>query len=366
MTAEQKGPEYPCGAKVVLFGCPLDSDERDESIREKHACMGCGREQEDPYPFILEFIRREVDDRLFEEMGSLDVPEWLRPVPPPSQKEFINVDNFVSFIDGDGCRTLAEMIAEHVIPEIFPGIPCMIGVDHALTGGVFKKLSELLSPEQVGLIVLDSHTDALPSSILSGAVQYDMESNPDSPHDPRDPFLQGRPDSYNASSFLHLMLEQGLLRPENLCILGISDYPPKRSFRVKDPRIKSYAGVYSGLKRRGVKLVTKKDLLTNRSKLKSVLRGMDTPYVYISVDMDVGARNAVEAVRFRNRQGLNERQIYGIVDELHHMLTRGIRLAGMDITEIDVRRAGAPVQGEKDRVFEIAANLIKKLCFDIP
>ena len=126
--------------KVVFFGCPLDNDERDESIQEKISCIGAGQEVDDPYPFIMQFIHKEVDRRLWDEMGSLDVPEWLGPVPPLTEKGQMNVDNFVSFIDNDRCRTFARMLAEHVIGEIYPDIPCMLTVDHSLTGGVVEKL----------------------------------------------------------------------------------------------------------------------------------------------------------------------------------------------------------------------------------
>ncbi len=349
--------------KIVFFGCPLDSDERDESIQEKHAFMGSGQEDNDPYQFIMEFIRKEVDNRLWEEIGSLDVPEWLRPVPPLSEKEHIITDNFVAFIDDNGCRTFSKMIGEHIITEIFPDIPCMLTVDHALTGGVFQKLAELYGHEGISLVVLDSHTDAIPASLLSGAIRYDIETNPNSFHNPNDPFLKNRSESYNASSFLYFLLEEGVIEPKNLFIIGISDYPPKRSFRIKDQRIKRYVGIYSGLKNKGVKILTKKDLLTNPSKIRAILNRIETPYVYISIDMDIGARNALDGVRFRNWQGLNEKQIYIIIEYLRQALSQGLQLAGMDLTEINPRRANSSAASDQDRTYRIASNLIKKICF---
>ena len=102
----------------------MDSDERDESVQEKLAAMSGGPKEDDPYASVMTFIRNEVDQGLWEEIGSLEVPDWLRPVPPPGEKENINVDSFVSFIDNDGCRTFAEMIGEHVVEKIYPsGFP---------------------------------------------------------------------------------------------------------------------------------------------------------------------------------------------------------------------------------------------------
>jgi arginase family enzyme len=351
--------------KVVFFGCPLDSDERDESVREKLSCMGSGQTGDDPYPFIMEFIRSEVDSSLWEEIGSLDVPEWLRPIPLPTEKGNLTAENFVAFIDNDGCRSFAEMLAEHVVAEIYPHTPCMLAVDHSLTGGILKKLMGLYRPGDTSLVILDSHTDALPAALLSGAIQYDMETNPHSVYDPADPFLKNRTESFNASSFLWHLLKEGLIEPSNLYIIGISDYPPKRSFRIKDERIQRYVGLFSGLKRRGVSLITKKDLLTSPSKIRSVLSRIKTPHLYVSIDMDVGAGNALDGVRFRNWQGLNEKQIYGMAGLIGEILSRGTGLIGMDLTEFNPRKAGPSFFSTDDRTYRIAANLIRKLCFGL-
>lgn len=354
----QKGHER----KVVFFGCPLDSDEKDDSIQEKLSINGPSGENDDPYSFIMELIRQEVDSEFWEEKGSIDVPGWLRPV--PLDKENIIVDNFVAFIDDDGCRRYAEMVGE-IVGNIFPNIPCMLAIDHSLTGGAFRRLVELYSPEDISLIVLDSHLDALPISILSGAIQYDIETNPNSVYDRNDPFIRDRPESYNASSFLYHLLEEEVVEPGNMYVIGISDYPPKRSFRIKDQRIKRYVGLYSGLRKKGVRIVTKKDLLVNPSTIRTVFRQIETPYVYISIDMDIGARNAMEGVRFRNWQGLNEKQIYRIVDNLCDLLSGQIQIAGMDLTEINPRRAGLSYPSGNDRTYRIAANLIRKLVFGL-
>ena len=343
----------------------MDSDERDESVQEKLATMSGGPKEDDPYASVMTFIRNEVDQGLWEEIGSLEVPGWLRPVPPPGEKENINVDSFVSFIDNDGCRTFAEMIGEHVVEKIYPQVPCMVAVDHSLTGGVFKKLITLASPEEVSLVVLDSHTDALPAPISSDAIAYDMETNPHSSYEANDPYLVNRPDSYNASSFLHYLLSEGVVQPENLYIIGIGDYPPKHSFRVKDPRIKRYSGHYRGLKQKGVTLITKKELMNSPSKVRNILKGIDTRHMYVSVDMDVGAGNALNGVRFTNRRGLNEKQINRISELLHERLSGGVNLIGMDLNEFNPRAIDPSSVSSHDRTYRIAANLIRKLCFGL-
>lgn len=347
--------------KTIFFGCPLDADERHESIQEKLALMEAHGIVEDPYEGIMEIVRQEMDPALWSEFGSMELPSWLRPIPSLTDETRIHTGAFVDFIDQGGYETYAKMVGDLIADHISPDIPCMLAVDHSLTGGAFKKLTELYEPETISLIILDSHTDALPMSILSGTIQYDIDSNPDTLYDRNDPFLYDRPDSYNASSFIYYLLAEKVVKPQNLYVLGISDYPPKHAFRIKDQRVESYVNIFSELKRKGVTLVTKKDLLISPSKIRHILSGIKTPYVYISIDMDIGARNGMEGVRFLERQGLNEKQIYQIVDALKGLLSHGVRLAGMDISEINPRKAGRPQPGGKDQTYQIAANVIKLL-----
>ena len=347
--------------KTIFFGCPLDGDERHDSIQEKLALKEFKGAFDDPYEGIMEIVRQEVNPERWSEKGSIDIPGWLRPIPLLADGEKITTEAFVDFMDHGGFETYAQQVGDFIATNIFPYIPCMLAVDHSLTGGALKKLGELYESEDISLIVLDSHTDAIPMSVMAGMVQYDIDTNPDTFHDRNDPFLYDRPDSYNASSFIYYLLAEKVVKPQNLYVLGISDYPPKHAFRIKDQRVESYVNIFSELKRKGVTLLTKNDLLLSSSKVKSILSRIKTPYVYISIDLDIGARNGVEAVRFLERQGLNERQIYRIIDALKGLLSHGIQLAGMDISEINPRKAGRPQPGGKDQTYQIAANVIKLL-----
>ena len=347
--------------KTIFFGCPLDGDERHDSIQEKLALKGFKGAFDDPYEGIMEIVRQEVNPERWSEKGSIDIPGWLRPIPLLADGEKITTEAFVDFMDHGGFETYAQQVGDFIATNIFPYIPCMLAVDHSLTGGALKILGDLYEPEDISLIVLDSHTDAVPMSVMAGMIQYDIDTNPDTFHDRNDPFLYDRPDSYNASSFIYYLLAERVVKPQNLYILGISDYPPKHAFRIKDQRVESYVNIFSELKRKGVTLLTKNDLLLSSSKVKSILSRIKTPYVYISIDLDIGARNGVEAVRFLERQGLNERQIYRIIDALKGLLSHGIQLAGMDMSEINPRKAGRPQPGGKDQTYQIAANVIKLL-----
>ncbi len=343
---------------IVFLGCPLDPDERQEAVDQKQARAGSGAGRDDPYAWVLALIRDEVEPSAWREAGCLAVPPWLRPVPPASELGVVVVDNFVQFIDGQGCRAAAEALGQMVDEHAADAVPCLIAVDHSLTGGVLERLARRYGGGNITCVVLDSHLDAVPTPITAGAIAYDLETNPQSVYDPRDPFITGRPDSYNASSFLHHLIDDGVLPAKNLIVAGISDYPPKRAFRIKDPRIQDFTRVYSGLRRQGARILTKKDLAGGAGKLAAVLGQVKTPYVYVSIDMDIGALSALEGVRFRNWQGLGEKQIYGLARAIAGALAGGLELVGLDVTEFNPRLTEPP-----DRTYRIAANLIEMLCF---
>ena len=94
--------------KIVFFGCPLDGDERHESIQEKLALRGIQGAFDDPYEGIMKIIRQEVNPELWLEKGSLDLPSWLRPIPSLTDEEKITTETFVDFIDSGGFETYAQ------------------------------------------------------------------------------------------------------------------------------------------------------------------------------------------------------------------------------------------------------------------
>jgi arginase family enzyme len=355
----------PNDKQVIFFGCPLDCDEKHDAMEEKQAGVVLSGASDDPFDYILDLIRQEVPAELYKAKGSLPVPSWLRPLPQGQDRQKLVVDEFIRFMDQDGCRQTASEVDDFVKRQVLPDLPCMVAVDHSLTGGVYKALARHLGEENLSLIIVDSHTDAVPMPLVGEAIQYDIDTNPNSVYDRHDPFLYNRTDSYNASSFIHHLLQEQILTPAQLYLIGVSDYPEKRAMRLKDSRIARYTGVYSGLKRRGAKIITKEECLTKPSKLKALLKNIKTPYIYVSIDMDIGARNALEGVRFRNWKGLAEQQIYKVIDLICDFVSEDIQLAGLDITEINPRKAGSSFASGQDRTYRIAANLIKRVAFNL-
>jgi arginase family enzyme len=340
--------------RLAFLGCPLDSDERQAAVDEKRASLGSA--PDDPYDAVLAFLREELKPSSWCEAGRLDVPSWLRPMPALSDGGAMAVENFVDFMDKWGCADFADTAKKMAEQIEFPDLPCLIAVDHSVAGGIIQAVSQRHGAEKLTLVVLDSHLDALTTPVLAGAIAYDIEHNPNTQYDAHDPFLRERPDSYNASSFLQHLLDSEAVDPNNLFVVGISDYPPKHAFRNPDPRIKAYTGTYSGLKKKGANFITKNDLAAGSAKAKALFKKIKTPWLYVSIDMDVGSKNAAHAVRFDDWTGLGEVQLYRLALELRQVVERGVRLAGLDVCEFNPRRAA-----KGDRTYRVAANLIKIL-----
>ncbi|MGC9029404.1 MAG: arginase family protein [Desulfomonilaceae bacterium] len=349
---------------VAFFGCALDPDERDEAILEKRLLSEGDATTGAPYTEIMTLLRRELNSEGWIDMGILEVPLWLSPLPPEDAKKDIKLENFVSFIDQNGCWDFAKAVGDFATGGIFPDIPCMIGIDHSLSGGLLAAAVSYYHPESISYIVLDSHIDSLPTCVMAEAVEYDIRTNPNSVHNPFDPFLKNRPDSYNAGSFIFYLLTENIIVPDNLFLLGVSDYPPRSAFRLKDKRIQRYVSFYSSLKEAGVNILTKKELLHGTSCLRRVLERVKTKYVHISIDMDIGARNALTGVRFQNYRGISEIQIYKIAKCLRELLDQGKQLVGLDLMEFNPRRVAHVPSGVEDSTYRIACNLIKAILFE--
>ncbi len=347
-----------CTNSISFLGCALDCDEKYDSIQEKLSSFNQGL-IDDPYYPVLDILRQEIAGQAWSELGSLDIPDWLRPVPKVTDPVALNAESFVKFIDGDGCREYAQYVHDAVYNQILPNIPCMIGVDHSLAGGSIRALSEYYGKDDLSLVIIDSHTDGVPMSCIADAIYYDIDNNPNSIYDRHDPLIYNRTNSYNASSFVYYMLKENIVNPKNIYIIGVSDFPSKRVSRIKDKRIKNYLSAYYYLVENGVKIITKQDFVLNPNRLKAIFKRISTPYLYLSLDMDIGANSACNGVRFRDYVGLKENHIYKLTNLLCNDILNGIKLLGMDVTEFNPRRAN------QDNTYNIAANVIKQICFGI-
>ena len=346
--------------KTVLLGCALDCDDQLESILEKNSSLLPETLSDDPYDWVSGLLRKSCPDGKFDFFGSLEVPGWLRPQQQKKDMQDVTAEAFINFMESQGCAEYARQIQKKVADHVLPDISCFIGVDHSLSGGALRAAADYYGHNNLSLIVLDSHVDAIPLSATLGAIQYDIETNPNSVYDAYDPLLLDRKDTYNASSFLDYIIHENVVLPDNIYLIGISDYPPPKAFKIKDKRIVNYVKSYSCLKYKGVKLLTNKDCNLNIKRIETVLQKIKTPYIYISIDMDIGAIAAVEGVRYKNRTGLKESNILKIVSIVQEITNGNFNLAGLDVTEFNARKAGSDFH-KGERTYPLAAEIVKNL-----
>jgi arginase family enzyme len=341
-----------------FFRAPLDPDEREQRLMIKVAECKRGYPSvlfRDPYNGVLSALKEKRFAKSFMEVGGLEVEPWLLPAPEPKYVPLLTVECMVAFIDSDGCRDYALKVEEFVSQRVLPGVPVMIGVDHSLTGGCVRSLAHEYG--DLALIVLDSHFDAIIPSVRCALIQYDLETNPESPFNPFDPYIYGRVDSYNADSFLYYLVHEGVIVPENLVVLGVSDYPPPHAFKIRDWRVQKYLELYRGFEDMGVKIVKREEVLKNFKVVKEVLEGLKADHFYLSVDLDVGSKSALRGARFNDYEGLDEQTIHRLVKAISRSV--GDKLVGLDLMEIDVFNAGVETKNGKDRTYYIAAEIIQ-------
>jgi len=93
--------------------------------------------------------------------------------------------------------------------------------------------------------------------------------------------------------------------------------------------------------------------------LRRRLDAISTPWVYVSLDADVGACAGIPAVRFLDRVGLEAKEILAVAGEIGTRVQGGqFRLAGFDICEVDVHLLGLE---EDDPTIGVCLGFMERL-----
>ena len=345
---------------IKVFGLNLDPDERDESIFNK--LSSTGMDVKDPYEIVSEKLK-DTNEIKFTKIGKVQVEPWLVPNPKKEDLFMVDVGNLVAFIDSDGCREYASKVKEFVKENVFPDIPLMVGVDHSGTGGCIEALAEKYGKGNISVVMLDSHFDGIVPTQRLKLIQHDIEFNPNTKFSKDDPYLYNRVDSFNADSFLYFLLKEKKILPKNLFVLGVSDYPPNAAKDARDPRIREYYEFYKKFEDDGVTILPKNKLKANfEMALKKVFEKIKTPYIYVSVDIDIGSRQALTGARFLDYLGLEESEIYRILDGVNkYAKEKNIEIVGADVMEIDQSKAGQKFGKNYDKTYDISLEVIKKI-----
>jgi arginase family enzyme len=88
-----------------------------------------------------------------------------------------------------------------------------------------------------------------------------------------------------------------------------------------------------------------------------------TPYVYISLDLDVGAYNSTYAARYMDRQGISKQNLLDIAGIIAGECCRGrFKIAGLDIMEFNMHFLGIETpRGIKDSTLTLVGEFIESL-----
>ncbi len=355
----------------VIFGAALDPLDAPEKVEMKRAYLqAVGRgvlkpsHPRDPYDLVASQALAAVSGG-GALGGKLEVEDWLRPRPSPRSLPSLRQERFTAFLDGDGCRHYAGLVSDFVSSEVLPRRPLMIGVDHSLTGGAVRSLSERYGPGRLALVVLDAHSDVIPLQrrlelyrLLAEAGQGEEQAGGTQANATR-----SAPDSYNCGSFLHFLVKEGVVEPAGLLLAGVADQPASQAGTHGDGA--GDFAPFAELREAGATFLCKREMGSpgGPALLRKALERLAGRVVYVSLDIDVGSLRAAQACRFMDLFGMEERDLLSVCGAIGEWLReeKG-RLAGLDVMEMDIHLAGLRHRdGTRDQTARLALRLLSRL-----
>lgn len=359
--------------KIKVFGAALDATDFPLSIQTKHAYLSRLAQNLitepnflDPYEGLL-LYSRILSKEKYLKIGKFSVESWVSPKPDIEDYPFVNQSEFQKFTSNGKVKEYSDTLRNFINDKVFPDIPLMIGVDHSLTGGVLSALSNKFGAENMLVVVFDAHFDGLPASISVNIAKY-MKEHPDqvNPLVPELASLADKDlnikDSYTCASFLHYLIKDKTILPENLIIFGNQDYPDEEFRSIKDPRILEFINFYDSIEKKGVKFILKDEGVRMVNKLNSALEQIETPYIYISFDVDVGGLKEIIAARFRNAIGIDKSVILNAGKKIkNYMDLKRCELIGFDVMEVETHLLSRvfPKSGIVDQTVEVIDDFLE-------
>jgi arginase family enzyme len=352
---------------MKFFGAALDALDTPESIDTKRAYLravsSAGGSQigyRDPYALFRHIAGEDIESTGNQLLGRFSVESALSSKPLLSDFELIRAETFRSFLRNDGFRVFSELIRQFTHAHVFPCRPAMIGVDHSLTGGVLTALSEKMGPENLGVLIFDAHTDAVPLSLRGGLVEYALEKGIPAPAQITSRDYE---DCYTAGNFLLDLMQSGTILPGNLVIVGPTDSEDSVK-ETEDRRVRDYCSHLRQLRKMGVRIVSNVQLKQDgATSLANILEETECSNLYISLDVDVSAQRGVLATRFIEAEGSPCSTILQMVREVAEVISsERFCLVGFDVMEIDVHKIGARLEsGQEDQTGEFIKEFVSSL-----
>ncbi|NHJ24487.1 MAG: hypothetical protein EAX89_07930 [Candidatus Lokiarchaeota archaeon] len=360
---------------IKVFGAALDASDLGLAIQMKLAYLnrlvnGLIEESDflDPYDGLLKLSQLLKRD-FFKKIGKFPIESWLTPKPRLMDIHLINQLNYQNFTNEGNLKNYSERLKEFVQKEIFPDIPLMLGVDHSLTGGVLTAISQDVGNDDLLVIIFDAHFDGLPASMTLKIAEYVN----DHPQVANPLILVNNPlqfeklnlkDNYNCASFLHYLLKQETILPENLIIFGCQDYPNEEYRSIDNSGIIEFVAFFDELECSGVNFIPINEPLEMLRSLNQTLKGLNTNNLYISFDVDVCALKEVIATRFRNVIGVDKSTLINAIHIINkYKKSKNVEIKGLDIMEIDTHLLNRffPKSNRIDQTIEVIDDYLKAL-----
>lgn len=360
---------------IKVFGAALDPSDSETKIMIKQAHIDAIANRTpvkskyiDPYDaFIAE--SKVLTLPQFQKIGKFPIESWLCPKPAIEDQIFMTPLNFRLFLDKNGCQEYAQALEKYIEQKVLPDTPLMIGADHSLTGGVLRVLSRKYGAENISVIIFDGHFDAIPTNLRLALASYSKEHK-DELAIPFPEFVESIdeqtdiPLSYNCGTFLYHLTQENAILPQNLIIFGCVDYPNEALKAISDPRVKNFVDFYLSYEKKGTKFIPNfKDNTKMQEAFKKALESINTPYLYISIDVDVGSLNEILAARFMEFIGVDADCLNKAIDLLKtHLSTKKIQVIGVDIMEVEVFYLNAKLKsGKVDHTIEMMDRILDKI-----
>jgi arginase family enzyme len=325
------------------FGVALDASDDPWSIELKLASIYAQQQgmimHMDPYDALI--AQLTVGRGFVKPGGKLPLPSWLGPIPDPSDLALVSQEHTKKFLDGDGPFGIAERVKDFVLNQIVPGVPLMLGIDHSATGGVITALSNIYGSDKLTVLVLDRHFDAL--SLSARMDLFDsMPGRPDTSGSSSPAITDG--DRYCCGNFWAYLIANQIVKPEHLLFIGVADYPGSDG----SPQYERFRNSYLEFERQGCSFfpLSEFDSGLYGNRLRHFLdEKIKTPYLYVSLDVDVGAYRSVLAARYMDGPGIDKSALL----KIGHLIAECCRpsgpyLIGLDVMEFNMHVLGAEIE----------------------
>jgi arginase family enzyme len=163
-------------------------------------------------------------------------------------------------------------------------------------------------------------------------------------------------------NFWGYLMDEGRILPENISFIGVADYPG-------GPMRPAGEGLfqkrYLSFEDRGCRFfpLERFDQPYIKSLEKFVGERIKTPYLYVSLDLDVGSYSCTWAARYMDKPGITAQNLLDVASEIRKACRqKNTELAGFDIMEFNMHFLGIETDdGIKDTTLSLVGEFISML-----